>query len=91
LSDRFEEFTLDRCEASEAPLAAPPVIGPFDPAHHGQAELLPGLPPLSIEDVLLEEGEGDSTAALSPHAPTRPIEPMRPLCFKVRTYALDRN
>jgi len=30
-------------------------------------------------------------AALSPHAPTRPIGPCRPLFFSSRTTFLDRN
>jgi hypothetical protein len=44
-------FELDRCELAEGALATPPVVGPFDPDHDGQAQLLSCLPALTIEDM----------------------------------------
>ncbi len=35
--------------------------------------------------------KNDSIAALSPQAPTRPIDPVMPLFFNTRTNAFDRN
>jgi hypothetical protein len=33
------------------------VVGPFDPGRDGQPEFLPGCPPLTVEDVLLQQRE----------------------------------
>ena len=70
-------------------LAAAAVIGGFDPDHDRKAELLSGLPALSVQHVLLEKN--DSMAALSAQAPTRPIEPARPASRSSRTNLADRN
>ncbi len=56
-------------------MAAAVVVGAFDPGDDGDAELLSGVPSASIEHVLLQRGKKLSMAALSPAAPTWPIDP----------------
>jgi len=67
------------------------VVGPLDPGHHREPTFLPRAPLLLVENVLLQQGEEDSIVALSPHAPTRPIDPVMPSCRDNSTNFLDRN
>ena len=48
---------LDRGEPAEPALAAPTVVGSFDPGHDGQAQFLSGGPALPVQDVLLQQRE----------------------------------
>src|SRR3954447_10290798 len=47
--------------------------------------------PPKVQELGCRRAKKDSIAALSPQAPTRPIEPTRPLFFSVRTNAVERN
>ena len=67
------------------------MISPLDPGDDGNTEILSRLPALAVKTFFWSKEKNDSMAALSPHAPTRPIDPVRPLCFKVRTNSLLRN
>jgi hypothetical protein len=51
----LEYLKFDRGEATESALAAPAVIGPFDPHDDGNAQLLTCRPALAVEHVELEE------------------------------------
>jgi hypothetical protein len=51
------------------------MVGAFDPGDDGDAQLVSGVPPAAIQNVLLQQTEKLSMAALSPAAPTRPIDP----------------
>jgi hypothetical protein len=59
-------------------LAAFAVVFRLNPGDDGQAEFFAGVSASCVENVLLQQGENDSIAALSPHAPTRPIDPFSP-------------
>ena len=48
---------LDRGELAEAALTTPAVVGPFDAGHDRQAQFLANDPLLTVQDVLLEQGE----------------------------------
>jgi hypothetical protein len=72
-------------------LPAPAVVAALDPGDDRRPQLLASGPALPVEHVLLQQREKDSIAALSPQAPTRPIEPTRPLLTRVRTKAFERN
>ena len=63
-------FELDRCELAEGALATPPVVGPFDPDHDGQAQLLSCLPALTIEDIVLNQRETRFSLAAMPCSAT---------------------
>ena len=52
-----DHLVLDRGELAEAALAAPAVVGLFDPGHDRQAQVLAGGPALVVQDVLLQQGE----------------------------------
>jgi hypothetical protein len=43
------------------------MISALDPGDDGQTQLLPRRPALTVQDVLLQQRENDSMAALSPH------------------------
>jgi hypothetical protein len=70
---------FDGREAAESSLPAPPVIGPFDPDDDRQAQLLAGGPALTVQDVLLQQGEerlhrGVIAAGTDPaHRPGQPM------------------
>ena len=55
------------------------MIADLDPADESEAQIFSRLPASGVEHVLLDEGKKDSMAALSPQAPTRPIDPWSPL------------
>src|SRR5436309_14119362 len=57
MSDLVHCLELDRGELTEGSLAAPAVVGAFDPGDDPQPELLPGLPALPVQHVVLEERE----------------------------------
>lgn len=48
---------LDRGEASELGLAASAVVGPLDPAHDRDPQLLTCVPAAPVEDVVLQQAE----------------------------------
>lgn len=48
---------LDRGELAEASLPSAAVVGPSDPGHHCQAQILAGLPALPVQHVALQQGE----------------------------------
>lgn len=50
-------LVLDGGQASEPFLSAAAVVGAFDPCHDRDAELLAGVPPLPVQDVLLGQAE----------------------------------
>ena len=50
-------FELDGRQLTEHTLTSAPVIGPFDPGHDGEAEVVAGGPALTVEHVLLEQCE----------------------------------
>jgi len=85
-------FEFYGCHAAESLLAAASVVGPFDPGDDRDAQPFAGVPALSVEDVLLQQCDReDSMAALSPAAPTRPMEPRMPCRFSAVTKRLERN
>jgi hypothetical protein len=59
------------------------VVSPLDPGHDGEPQVLLCRPFLSVEDVFCWSAKNDSIAALSPHAPTRPTDPVNPLLLSV--------
>jgi hypothetical protein len=65
-----KQFELYWGESAEASLAA--VVGLLDPGDDREAEFFAGVPALPVENVLLQQGENDSIAALSPQAPPGP-------------------
>ncbi len=67
------------------------VVGPFDPGDDRGPELLPGGPGTAVEDVVLQQAENDSMAALSPAAPTLPTDPIRWCRLRARTNFRLRN
>jgi transposase InsO family protein len=50
-------FVLDGGQSTESGLASSAVVGPFDPRHDGDAELLAVGPLAAVEDVALEQAE----------------------------------
>src|SRR5450830_1870177 len=56
-----DHLVLDRGELAEGALASAAVVGPFDPGHDRQAQLVAGVPPAPVQDVLLQQGEEVST------------------------------
>jgi hypothetical protein len=46
---------------------------------------------LRLRTFFCRRGKNDSIGALSPHAPVRPIDPIRPWSLRVRTKAFERN
>src|ERR1700722_7860054 len=50
-------LVFDGCEAAERSLPTAPVVGALDPGDDGQAQVLPCGPALTVQDVLLEQGE----------------------------------
>ena len=78
-------LVFDGCEAAEASLLSSAVVGALDPGDDGQPQLLAGGPALAVQDVLLQQAKKDSMAALSPQAPTRPMDPVRPWMRSART------
>ncbi len=48
-------------------------------------------PTWPVQDVLLQEREEGLAALVSRRRPARPIEPIGPLSFTVRTNAVERN
>lgn len=65
-------------------MAPTAVVGLLDPGQDRQAQLVAGDPALTVQDVLLQQAEEDSIAALSAQAPTRPIDPCRPAARRAR-------
>src|SRR5712692_9084100 len=57
MSDLEDGLELDRGELAEAALAAPAVVGAFDPVDDLQPQLLSAAPASTVEHVLLEQGE----------------------------------
>lgn len=84
---------LDRGQPAKTMLPAFEVVWSLDPGHRYQAQFLAYRPWLAVKHVLLQQRESDSIAALSAHAPTRPIDPVRPLILRVnlRTKLLERS
>jgi hypothetical protein len=68
-------LVLNRGQTPERSLSSASVVGPFDPGHDRGAEVLPSHPGAAVEDVLRNSAKNDSMAALSPQAPTLPIDP----------------
>ncbi|SDZ07727.1 hypothetical protein SAMN05216215_104552 [Saccharopolyspora shandongensis] len=54
-------------------------------------QFLAGAPPPGVENVLLQQGKSDSIAALSPHAPTLPMDPASWWRRSSRRNFFDRN
>lgn len=54
---RHDGLVFDGRQAAEAVLVAAAVVGAFDPGHDGDQELLAGVPPFPVQDVLLEHAE----------------------------------
>lgn len=50
-------FIFDGREFAEPSLPSPAVVGPVDPGRDGQWEVLSGEPPLTVQDVLLQQRE----------------------------------
>ena len=73
-----EQFELYGCELAEGALAASAVVGAFDPGDDRDAELVSGVPGLALSTFFCSSERKDSMAALSPAAPTWPIEPSIP-------------
>ena len=79
-------------EPPQCETEASTVVGPFDPGDDGNAQLLAGVPAATVQDVLLQQAkEAFSMAALSPAAPTRPIEPTMSWRPRARTNFRLRN
>lgn len=56
-------------------MSASTVVGAFDPRHDREAQLVEAGAAAQVQDVLLQQGEEHSMAALSPAAPTRTQRP----------------
>jgi hypothetical protein len=63
MSDLVHCFELDGGELTEGPLAAPAMVGAFDPEDDGQSELLPGLPALPLDAVAATESSSRPSIA----------------------------
>lgn len=50
-------FVLDGGQSAESGLASAAMVGPFDPGHDGDAELVAGGPFLPVQHVALEQAE----------------------------------
>lgn len=50
-------FIFDGREFSQPSLPSPAVVGPLDPGCDGQSEVLSGEPPLTVQNVLLQQRE----------------------------------
>ena len=76
-------FIFDWREFSQPSLPPPAVVSPFDPGRDGQPELLSAGPPLTIQDVLLQQREdrfhrGIVRARTDPsHGSGEPVVPER--------------
>jgi hypothetical protein len=66
MSDLVHGLELDRREPAEGTLATPAVVGPFDPDHDREAELVPRPPALPVEDVALQQGEERGRSGFGP-------------------------
>lgn len=74
-----DHLELEGGQFAEGSLSSAAVVGPFEPGHDRESQFVAGGPPTFVEDVVLEQAEEAlSIAALSPAAPTRPIDPVRP-------------
>jgi hypothetical protein len=51
-----------------------PVVPDLDPVEHGEGEVLAGVPPVLVEQLALEAGEGRFGDGVE-QSPTVPIEP----------------
>ena len=58
-------------------MSASPVLGPFDPGHDCDGELLAGGSGAAVEDVPSRQGEEALYGRIFPHEATRPIDPTR--------------
>ena len=87
----MEFFKLDWGELAKCSLPSLAVILGFNPGDDGEGQSFFRAPPLKIEHVLLQQSKEAPMAALSPAAPTRPIDPTSPLFLRTRTKALDLN
>jgi hypothetical protein len=85
------EFELDGGESAKATLSASPVVGPFDPDHDLDAEVLAVVQGWRSRTFFWRSEKNDSMAALSPAEATRPIDPASPAPVRTRRNALDRN
>ena len=70
-----EQFELYGRESAEGALAAAAVVGAFNPGHDRQAQVVAGAPKRRSRTLFCSSAKNDSIAALSPQAPTRPIDP----------------
>jgi len=66
------------------------VLG-LDPRDDCEPEFLAGVPSLVSRTFFCRSEKKLSMAALFPAEATRPIDPSRPLFFKIRITFLDRN
>jgi hypothetical protein len=55
----IDRVIFDGRELSHVSLRSPAVVGPFDPGRDGQLEFLPGEPPLTVQDILLQQREDE--------------------------------
>jgi hypothetical protein len=83
-----ECLVFDRGQAAEAALAAK---RPLDLGDDRQPALVPGGRARWSRTFFCSSAKKDPIAALSPQAPTRPIEPTSPLLASVRTKAFEQN
>ncbi len=72
-------------------MASAAVAGAFDPGHDRDPQFLAGGPGVPVENIVLQQREELSIAALSPAAPTRPIDPVKLWRTSAWTNFLDRN
>src|SRR5690606_40101023 len=52
-----DDLELDRGQSCESGLASATVVGPFDPGHDRDPQLLSGGPSLPVQDVALKQAE----------------------------------
>jgi hypothetical protein len=79
LAVRASPGSRGRTPAGPGPADSTPVVGSLDPGDDRQPQLAPVGPALAVQDVIFcSRAKTDSIATLSPHAPTRPIDPVRP-------------
>ena len=72
----LDGLKLDGGEHSQGSLSASAVLGLFGPGEDGDAQLVVGAPAATVEDAFCSTVKKDSMAALSPAAPTRPMDPI---------------
>jgi hypothetical protein len=75
VSGLVKRLALVRCESAEGVLAASTVVGGLDPDDDRQPELFAVRQRRRFRTFFCSRLKNDSMAALSAHAPTRPIEP----------------